>query len=73
MTWRRAEVAVWGVSGIALVVALVLLIQDRQDRLVMLFIVISLGVRLLFDLARRLARSAGADGARRVPHDERPQ
>ena len=70
MTWRRAEAAARGVSGVALVVALVLLTQDRQDRLVMLFVVISVGVGLLFDVAKRLARPPGADGSRRLPHDD---
>lgn len=55
MNWRRAERVVWAVSGIALGIALVLFVQDRQDRLTMLFVVISLGVSLLFEVARRVA------------------
>lgn len=61
MTWRRAENVVWVISGVAVAMALALVIQGRQDRSVMLCVVISLGVRLFFDLTKRLA---GPDGTR---------
>ena len=73
MTRRREEVAAWAVSGGALMVALVLLAQDRQDRLVMLIVVISLGVGLLFDLIKRLARHPNADASRHLSHGEEQQ
>jgi hypothetical protein len=61
------------VSGGVLVVAFVLFAQDRQDRLVMLFVVISLGVGLLFDLIKRRASPANADASRRLSHGEGQQ
>lgn len=64
MDWRRAERFVWAVSGIALGIALVLFVQNRHDRLSMLFIVISLGVSLLFEATRRVARGADSGGPR---------
>lgn len=73
MNWRRAEVAAWAVSGGALMAALVLFAQDRRDRLVMLFVVVSLGVGLLFDLVKRLASPAHADASRRLSHGEGQQ
>ena len=64
MKWRLAERVVWTVSGIALGIALVLFVQNRQDGLTMLFIVISLGVSLLFEVARRVAGTTDAGGPR---------
>jgi hypothetical protein len=61
MHWRRAERVVWAGSGISLGIALVLLVQNRQDWLVMLFIVISLGISLLFEMARRLVDGTDAE------------
>lgn len=73
MTWRRAEVSAWAFSGGALMLALVLFAQDRRDRLVMLFVVISLGVGLLFDLIKRLASPANVDASRCLSHGEGQQ
>jgi hypothetical protein len=73
MAWKRAEVAAWVVSGGALVVALALFAQGRQDRLVMLFVVISLAVGLLFDLVKRRASPVNADVSRSLSHGEGQQ
>lgn len=54
MTWKRAELVTWLVSGVALAIAVILFARDGGDRRVMLFVVISLGTRLLFELVRRL-------------------
>lgn len=61
MTWKRAERVVWLLSGVALALAFVLFLQNRHDRLSMLFIVFSLGGSLLFELVRRLARGGNRD------------
>jgi len=61
MTWKRAERVVWAVSGVSLVVALVLFVQHRGERLTMLFVVISLGISYLFDLVKRTRRGTDAD------------
>lgn len=55
MTWRRWEFAVWCGSGAALVTALVLFVQGREDRLVMLFVVIGLGLGVVLEAAKKRA------------------
>lgn len=61
MTWRRWELAAWCGSGAALVTALVLLVQGREDRLVMLFVVIGLGLGVVLEAAKRLAGRSRED------------
>ena len=61
MTWKRAELVVSVISGIAIVTALVMLLQNRHGRLVLGLILIGIGVRLLFDLAKRLRVHAPAN------------
>jgi hypothetical protein len=64
MERRRAERVVWAISGVALGIALVLFVQNRQDRLTVLFIVISLGVSLVFEVALRVASGRGPGSPR---------
>jgi steroid 5-alpha reductase family enzyme len=54
MTWKRAELVTWLVSGVALAIAVILFARGDGDGWVMLFVVISLGTRLLFELVGRL-------------------
>ncbi|MDF2090945.1 hypothetical protein P0Y31_01180 [Knoellia sp. 3-2P3] len=61
MTWRRWEFAVWCGSGAALVTALVLFVQGREDRLVMLFVVIGLGLGVVLEAAKKLAGRSRQD------------
>jgi hypothetical protein len=71
MTWRRAETLVWVVSGLAWAIGLAALVQGRQDRSVILCVVISLGVRLLFDAVKRLVGPSPAEETRTIPATRR--
>ena len=61
MTWRRWEFAIWCGSGAALVTAVVLFVQGREDRLVLLFVVIGLGLGVVLEAAKKRAGRSRKD------------